>query len=79
MLIHFMPLISFDTPWKHQKTFSGGIDLSPSPSPTLSLSPSLPLSPSLSLSLPLSPSLSFLLQGSEYASTEYYLIKRSVK
>ena len=67
MLIHFMPLISFDTPWKHQKTFSGGIDLSPSPSPTLSLS------------LPLSPSLSFLLQGSEYASTEYYLIKRSVK
>ena len=29
-LTHFMPLISFDTPWKHQKTsglqtFSGGI------------------------------------------------------
>ena len=29
-LIHFMPLISFDTPWKHQKTsgflmFSGGM------------------------------------------------------
>ena len=77
MLTHFMPLISFDTPWKHQKTFSGGIDLFPSPSlsPSLSLSP--PLSPSFSFSL--SPALSCLLQGSEYASTEYYVIKRSVK
>ena len=30
-LTHFMPLVSFDTPWKHQKTsgfpmFSGGIE-----------------------------------------------------
>ena len=31
LLAHFMPLVSFDTPWKHQKTkgfpmFSGGIE-----------------------------------------------------
>ena len=30
-LTHFMPLVSFDTPWKHQKTsdffmFSGGVE-----------------------------------------------------
>ena len=34
LLTHFMPLISFDTPWKYQKTkgfmmFSGGIKRDP--------------------------------------------------